>query len=664
MPYYRNYRYRRWRRRRNNYWRPRKAFRPRFRRRRWVRRPYYYKKKLKKLKITEWQPKSIRKCKVKGMLCLFETTLSRASYNYDMYEESFVPEKLPGGGGFSIKNLSLYSLYQEHTIGHNIFTHTNKDHPLMRYTGCTIKLYQSENTDYVCTYSNTWPLKSTMAMYNTMQPSMHLMQKNKILIPSKRTQKRKRPYTKKFIPPPTQMKNQWYFQKTLSKVPLFMIRTSAVSLDHYYIGTRNESTNITIHTLNTSIIQNRDFGKRTTTYWCQQLGTQRLFLYATHSNYKAITDIKLTELLPLTNTQDNTEGQTYEEWKRQNNTTKKYNDYFTEGYKVAGNPFHTEYLSGHTPVLTSPTSWTQINEKLKTSEETKITADLSFSEVELTINVRYNPYKDDGSHNSCYFLPVNTTGHGWDRPGREEIENYNLPLWLLLWGFSDFVKKTEIIHNVDTQYILVINTNKTNPPKQPLVPISNSFYEGNSPYEQTPNKIDYNRWYPTYQYQQEAINNICLTGPGTPKIAPTDTVEAKIKYTFHFKWGGDPAPMSTVSDPTEQPWYPIPNNNNSTNSLQNPETAPEKVLYSFDERRGQLTRSATERMQKDWETKETSLLPTEYKFAEKTALQETQEISSEEEAENLFQLLDQQRLKQKHLRHRIRKTLKEIQQLQ
>lgn len=36
------------------------------------------------------------------MLCLFQTTEDRLSYNFDMYEESIIPEKLPGGGGFSI----------------------------------------------------------------------------------------------------------------------------------------------------------------------------------------------------------------------------------------------------------------------------------------------------------------------------------------------------------------------------------------------------------------------------------------------------------------------------------------------------------------------------------------------------------------------------------
>ena len=122
--------------------------------------------------------------------------------------------------------------------------------------------------------------------------------------------------------------------------------------------------------------------------------------------------------------------------------------------------------------------------------------------------------------------------------------------------------------------------------------------------------------------------------------------------------------MSTITDPLEQPTYIIPSNINTTNSLQNPATHPATLLYSFDERRGQLTKTATKRMQKDWETQKIPLLFTEQKFAEPTETQETQEetTSEEEEEDNLFQLLNRQRLKQLNLKHRIMKTIKQIQQ--
>nr|UGV34231.1 MAG: ORF1 [TTV-like mini virus] len=678
MPWRYYNRYRTYRRRRPWFRRPRRTFRRRRYRRQWVRRkPFYYRKKLKKLILTEYQPKSIRNCKCKGFLCLLQTGIQRLTNNFDMYEESYIPDRLPGGGGFSIKNLSLQSLYIEHTMGHNIFTKTNQHYPLMRYKGCKIKFYQSEDTDYVCTYSTTWPLKSSMLMYNSMQPSIHLQQKHKIIVPSKKTLKRKRPYISKYIPPPTQMENKWYFQHNLAKTPLFMLRTSACSLDNYYIGTRMLSTNMTIVTLNTSIIQNREFGNRDVTYSCRTLGTVKYFLYASHDTSETPSQISVANITMLINTQDYTPGQNYYETKK--TTSIKKTDWETY-YKTKsnyGNPFYSEYLLRHVTILISTCSPTQLDTYVKqqtnsTDKDVKLpTADYSWEIIDLTRDLRYNPYKDNGTHNSCYFLHVGASaGQGWANTGRQDIENFNLPLWLLLFGFADFIKHTAILKRVDTDYILVISTNKLDSQLPAIVPISETFEYGASPYipieeVNTPNPVDRKNWFPQFQYQQECINNICLAGPGTAKIPKGTTAEAKIKYTFYFKWGGELPPMSTMDDPTEKPVYPIPNNIIAPTSFQNPTELPETFLYSFDERRGQLTQKAAERITKDWQTKDMPLFSTGPRFSEETTPQETQTTSSqEEEEENLYELLQQQRAKQQQLRIRIMKTLQRLQQLE
>lgn len=588
-----------------------------------------------------------------------------------MYEESWIPKRLPGGGGFSIKNLSLYSLYTEHLQAHNIFTRTNNNYPLMRYLGCKITFYQSLDIDYVCTYSNVLPLKSSMAMYNSMQPSIHLMQQHKVIMPSKNTQKRKKPYTKRFIPPPTQMKSQWYFQHNLCNTPLFMLRTSCLSLDRYYVGSRQKSTNTTIYTINASYIQNRDWGNRDKTWYCQELGTKRYFLYGTVSTQQTISQIKLKQLICLTNTQDYEPGEDYETWKNHHSGSTNTVDAYFKDKLVYGNPFHAEWILGDNTVIHTPHSPTQIKEKLTTNENATLN-DLPVPEyipIQPVIELRYSPYRDKAAKNSCYFIRSHINAHGWDIETHQELINNDLPLWLLLYGYPDYIKRTETYSLLDTNHILVLKSPYTNPKKEPIIPLSYSFVHGFSPYTSIEDKVDeedLSRWYPCYQFQQEAINNICITGPGTPKIPPGNTCEAKIKYCFYFKWGGDLPPMSTITDPLEQPTYIIPSNINTTNSLQNPATHPATLLYSFDERRGQLTKTATKRMQKDWETQKIPLLFTEQKFAEPTETQETQEetTSEEEEEDNLFQLLNRQRLKQLNLKHRIMKTIKQIQQLE
>lgn len=583
-----------------------------------------------------------------------------------MYENSIVPERLPGGGGFSIKNFSLWNLYQENIHGHNIFTHTNEPYPLVRYTGCTLKLYQSQNIDYIVTYNNTWPLQSSLKMYNSMQPQIHYLQKNKIIVPSKITRPNKRkPYKKVFIPPPSQMKNQWYFQSNLAKTPLFMLLTTCTSLDHWYIGTRQKSTNITIYTLNTGIIFNRNFDQYNIPYFSRQIGTVTYYLYGTNEEVHDSNKLTLTNLVFLGNTKHNWEGQSYNdafhttqnkgsEWKKPN---------------MWGNPFHAHWLHNF-KVYNSPATVDEIAQQIDTNINSKVEnlpRKQTFTAVELISEVRYNPNIDDGTNNECYFLSAKQPGgHSWDGPGNPDLTNNNLPLWLLLYGFSDFQKKIGKLQHIDTDYLFTIKTTKTTPIKPYIVPISYSFVEGYSPYEDKPNPIDENRWYPCFQYQQEMYTQICLTGPGTPKIAAGDTVEAKIHYNFHFKWGGELPNMAKMEDPTEQPSYIIPNNFLSTTSLQNPTTAPETYLYSFDERQGFLTKKAAKRIRKDWQTEKHSLLPTEPRFGETPKTQASQEetTSEEDEETDLYTQLQQQRLKQQRLKHRIRSILSQIQNIQ
>nr|UGV33947.1 MAG: ORF1 [TTV-like mini virus] len=669
MPWRRRYYWRR-RRRRPWLWRPRQAFRRRlYRRRRWVRKFYKPKRKLKKLRLTEYQPRSIRKCTVKGLLSLFQTNTERICFNFDMYEESIVPDRLPGGGGFSIKNLTLQSLYQEHIMGHNIFTHSNIHYPLCRYLGCRLTFYQSLNIDYIVTYSNSWPLRSSLQMYNTMQPAIHSLQKHKLIIPSKQTSKRKKPYKRVFIPPPTQMLNKWYFQHDIAKTALFMLRTTCCSLDHWYIGNRMKSTNISIFTLNYTVIQNRKFNKSTEQYFNRWLGTQKYYLYSTKEHFANIQKVKLEDLICLGNTKDYQHGISYADYKAQ--TGKQDVIQYSQDLTTWGNPFHTEYIHKQEPILTSAASWAYITTKIQNNANATIEniPEYPFSLTEISEEVRYNPYKDDGSENECYFLSALDGGHGWDPPDNPDLTNENLPLWIMLFGFSDFEKKIGKQQHIDTDYIFTIKTKKTYPNKQVLIPISYSFILGNSPYENdTQNPKDTHLWYPCFQYQQEIYNDICLCGPGTPKIDPGNTVEAKVKYQFYFKWGGEQPPMDIIDNPSDKTTYPVPNKELQTSSLQNPTQAPETFLFRFDERRGMLTTKATKRITKDWETKKDTFSSTAPRFAETTQiLQEdsSQESTSEEEKEeSLYQQLQQQRAKQQRLKHRIMKTLQQLQKLE
>nr|UGV36171.1 MAG: ORF1 [TTV-like mini virus] len=670
MPW--NYYRRRWRRRRRpwiRYWRPRGIIRRRWKRRRpWVRR--YFKRKLKTLTVKENQPKCIRKCKIKGLIPLIQCTADRIAFNYDSYELSTVPERLPGGGGFGIKNFSLRALYAEHRYAHNVWTRTNEHLPLCRYLGCKMIFYQSELTDYVVSFSNTLPLESNLGMYNTMQPSMHCMVQNKLLVPSRKTYPKRKPYFIKRIRPPTQLLNKWYFQSALSKTPLLMLRTTAMSMEHFYLSPNAKSSNITIPTLNTGLIKNRNFKNPPNDgYYASGYGTQKVYLYTTRQEYQGnINNIQIQHLVFLGDSKNHVEGAAFSDiYPQSTEFTTNKQKWLTEHKKHWGNPFYPTYIhpdNPDAPVFQSAKSYpTYINEM--STQTTKATG---LTQVEIIHKTRYNPHADYGQDTMCYFLPVTKDEQSWDPPDNEQLTNENLPLWLLVWGFPDFQKKLKKLLHIDEDYLLVIIQTHTRPIRNALVPISMSFINGYSPYENSFNKLDQERWYPQFQYQQEIYNDICTSGPGTAKVPKNTNIEAKAKYCFYFKWGGDLPPMSIIEDPTEQPFYPVPSNKYAATSLQNPESRPERLLYTFDERRGTLTKKALKRITQDWETKTTFVTDGSNLFSEPTPLQETEtsetSSSEEEETETLLRKLHKQRTKQRAIKQRILSLLQKSQKLE
>lgn len=501
---------------------------------------------------------------------------------------------------------------------------------------------------------------SSLEMYNAMQPSVHLMIKNHIVVPSKNTKRNRKGYITVHIRPPTQLINKWYFQADFAKVPLVMFRTSATTLDTFYLGADRKSTNITITALNTDLFRNRQFKNiQQNGYYAKFSGTLKVYLYS--SKETNINNIKPSNIIFLGNTKENVVGLSQQD-------SGKDKDYYKENSRgYWGNPFHQQYLSGDEPMYQSTETWASILNKLKVSPEQKIDG---LTQVYPLWSVRYSPFKDSGEHNKCYFKSAVKDETDWDEPTDTSLINEGLPLPILLYGFADYIKKTTNLIRVDTEQILTIKTTTTTPTRNILVPINWSWTQGYSPYEERANPIDFDRWFPSFQYQQEAYNDICSCAPGTPNISKTNTVQAKLKYYFYFKWGGNPPPMSTIEDPKNQQTYPLPSNFNSTNSLQNPATAPETILHSFDERRSQITRKAEKRIKQDWEPKKHSLLSTDQysRFAEITQTQspETSETSSEEEEkeDNLYRLLQLQRNKQQRLKQRILRTITKLKNLE
>lgn len=588
-----------------------------------------------------------------------------------MYSDSTVPQHLPGGGGFAVMKFSLENLYSMHQKCENWWTASNENLPLCRYLGCTITCYQSDTIDYILNYDNHPPFQSNKLTYTSCQPHMMLMLKHKVIMPSKKTQTRKKPYKKIHISPPEQFENKWYFQKDINNLPLLTIHTSAASLLHTYISTRSESNNISIKHLNPTVFTNRDWGnqKWKTQHWPYKgSGTTSVYMYRT-SGEGEIEQTKLADLCPLTDPQNAKEGYTLNEAKALGISK---DEYCNNIIKYRGNVFMRNHFQQKDRILYTTVSPQIVIQKLKTNENAKLSEldephQRAWQEMteQFYTYMRYNPNTDDGSTNIMYLLDNNQTGQNYNPPTKQELILEGYPLWLNIFGFVDFQKRLGTYRNPDTNTILAFKTNTTIPHyQQPVVPIDQDFIDGKSPYQNDIDPRDMDRWYPQIQFQNNTINDIVKSGPSTAKMGDRLSEEIKIFYKFKFQWGGSPAKMVTVDDPYKQIVYPIPRNEHETTSLQSPAERFENILYSFDQRNHQITRTALERIRQNLETKEPLLSITDPTTAQalqslQALLQETQE--EKETEKTLLQHLVEQRNEQLQLQLRIMELLQQTQ---
>nr|UGV37850.1 MAG: ORF1 [TTV-like mini virus] len=659
MPYfYRRY----YPRRRRRLWRrrTRKPFRPRYF---WRRRHRRVRKKLKKIHIQQWQPTRIRKLKVFGMYPLYEGTNLRIANDNTQYIDTVAPYNVPGGGLFSITVFTLKGLYELHLKARNWWTASNCNMPLIKYLGCKIYLYRSSESDYVTVYARCGSLTATEQLFQSCQPSILTLNKHHKIVTCKKDNKNKRPYKVLKIPPPSLMLNKWYFQKEIVDTPLVMIITSAMSTDRWFSSANSISSTIGFKTLNTKIFQYHPFKMKGTTPY-KPNDEYYLFTIQTHTTDWESAQVK--NLILLGDTMDMRLGETI-------------NDSITTYFETRakwGNPFFPQtFLNDSNPILLIQASnitelksqiTHNINNTIKNAKQSS-TNPLRITDLTqpTTIDCRYNPQPDMG-HNAVFLANIFNDNSKWHEPPDESLETKGLPLWLLLFGWTDWLLKSQKPQRPFTDYVAVIISSYISPQLDYYVPLDMNFINGRSPFEQTDHVKDYDKqnWHPKLNFQEETIAKIVNTGPATIKLPDRITAEAKMRYMFYFKLGGCPPPMDDVCDPKKQPMYPTPGNFLSSTLLQNPEFPPEYYLYNFDQRRETITKKAAKRLKTDTGFTETFFKPTgQTSMSIQTRQAETssEESETEEESEKtLEQQLERHHRKQRKLKRRILKLMTQI----
>nr|BAF76093.1 hypothetical protein [Torque teno midi virus] len=629
---YRPYKKRRRRRRRFTRRRNFKASRRRRRRR------YEVRRKRQKIVLKQWQPESIKKCKVKGFGCLVLGAEGRQFYCWTNEASNYPQPKAPGGGGFGCEVITLEYLYQQYKAHNCIFTASNHYKDPVRYTGCEIILYRHPYVDFVVTYSNQPPFSINQFTYPDIHPQNLLLRKHKKIVLSRATKPHGKLTVKIKIKPPKLLSTRWFFQKEMSSVPLVQLSAAACDFNYPRIGCCNVSQVMTIFFLNPQFWGQTDWGQ-----------------YMAHAYMNIATGVALTGTYK--DKQD----------KPQNITVGDYtgeNPYYSS-INYTGGWFDTRFLNSYEIKKKNTQQW------------------LGYLPVGVA---RYNPNEDTGEGNEVWLTSIQK-GH-FDKPSKTpDFLLIGLPLWMAFYGFWNYLEYTTKAKDIFKTHMFVV---KCPAIKRLSTTITTDYYpffdqdflNGNLPYGEYLSDNEKKLWYPTAEKQVVTINSLVSCGPYIPRLnnQKASTWELNYMFKFYLKWGGPQTTDPPIDDPKLQPTYDVPSVLQKTVQIKNPKKqAPESFLHTWDFRRGFVTQRALKRMSESLETdtsfeSDDSETPKKKKKISK-ALPNNQEQEEEiqecllslcksdicqEETPNLQEYIQQQQQQQQQLKQNLYKLLKHL----
>lgn len=540
--------------------------------------------------------------------------------------------------------MTLRVLWDEYLAGRNWWTKGNTGLPLMRFIKAKLKFYRSTTTDYIVTINRTPPFEVTLDSYLATQPTRHLMNHNSFIVPKLGRGPNKKTYIRRTIRPPALLTNKWYFQQDMYNIPYFMLTVSATSLDQMFGPENQISTNITLISLNTNAIQMCNWEREP--YSTKSSGTIDIYLWG-YGNGHDEQNLTWNNIYFLGNIKQYTDG-----------TPLKTNEEITNIKQPSnkskwGNPFTHMHQHKDAIIYYGAIPTTIPNIQTDKANILPLTS--------LYIECRYNPFKDKGRGNKVYILPTDSTlGSLLSLPTNPKLLIEDLPLWIILWGWGSWLLKSRPVGHLSEEYQLLIQSPYIHP-KLPCYLFLDGYFR-NPPAEKGElTETDRAHWHPKFEMQTEQLELIAETGPAAPKINTVKQIECHCNYDFIFKWGGNPAPMETISDPAEQEKFPAPNNQLQGLEISSPGKPKEYYLYNFDEKRSLITPKAAKRLKKDF-TSPTFFTDCGAKDIPLKTQEESDQTSEEEEiqtSQTREEFLREQLLrKRQQYKQRLRKLLK------
>lgn len=427
------------------------------------------------------------------------------------------------------------------------------------------------------------------------------------------------------IRPPKQMLSKWFFTDQFCQFPLFFLKGSAANFRYPNIGCCNTSQQVNINYLNLTFYAKTNWG------------------------------VESSQTTPYQPTNNPSSSYTFT-YKKGNTTAQgtytKPNTY-TDSVNYTKGWFNSMLLNA-----------------VQFTNPTQASLPISYG--------RYNPAADTGEHNKIYFVSI--VKQSPIQPSDPVLVMQGAPLWLMLYGFSNYVllaKKDKTFLN--THYVVLecpaIYIYQTSQTKPQIIPLDSTFINGQPPYGEYLLESMKTNWYPTFKHQVETINAIVETGPYIPKLSQVrnSTWELNYKYFFYFKWGGPQTTEKEVVDPSKLPSYDVPDRLKPAIQITNPaKQHAASYLHAWDIRRGIATKKALKRMSDNIETDSSFCPDTEIPQKRKRVTNQLRPPQEEEEEiqdcllslceenicqepkeENLLDLIKQQQQQQHQLKYNI-----------
>nr|UHK05415.1 MAG: ORF1 [Torque teno midi virus] len=638
--------YGKWRYRKRRYVpkRRKRKFYKRRRNRRTYRRRRKHKvrrKKLQKITLKQWQPESITKCKVIGFSNIVLGAEGNQYLCWTSQQHDYTQPKAPGGGGFGCELITMDWLYKEWVRHNNIWTKSNRNKDLVRYTGCTFYFLRHPTTDFVVSYSLQAPFELTKFTYADIQPQNLLLRQHKKIILSQMSKPHGRKFVKMKVKPPKQMSTKWFFQSQFSGYGLVQLQASAANFRFPSIGPKAQNQMVTIYFLDTNIWNQPNWAQTRTDSWVPA-GTHKWKF-----KYKVKNETTLKEITMPPNT-------------------------------------HDPYKDAYTTSISRDYGWWQ----KAVLNSIEVYRDNALYSNRCIYPARYNPNTDNGQGNAVYI--VSLLQSKWTAPADDKLVIVGQPLWMCLYGIYSYFGELLKDKYFNTHYMFVLRSPSIIPisvSKQDFYPFVDwDFVNGVLPWEEYMSEKVKAAWYPQATYQVTTINALVESGPFMPRYTniPESTWELLYKYKFFFKWGGPQTHDDHVQDPKHQPDYDVPDTLHQTIQIGDPKKqTPESVLHHWDFRRGFITQTALKRMSENLQTdtdfqsddsaspskkrKISKVLPIANQKEEnikKCLLSLCQEETPQETPENLQDLIQQQQQQQHQLKRNLLQLLTHLKQQQ